>query len=188
MAFPELVTPGGIQVDGPAKGDLGRLFNAVVSVHGYKDGELDSVSDGEIAAAWMETAHEMAPPLEFQVRFANPASMAREFTTRLRILEARSPHGNPAAADRIEGEPTMLSRCVRGCRVHDSTCEVPRSATSCAQLTTSPSLSLSWPRPIRSKPEVSETALIVGLQAQSRRLVMPRRGLEIVPEDPIRGD
>ena len=79
MAFPELVTPGGIQVDGPAKGDLGRLFNAVVSVHGYKDGELDSVGDGEIAAAWMETAHAMAPPLEFQVRFVNPASMAREF-------------------------------------------------------------------------------------------------------------
>ena len=38
-----------------------------------------------------------------------------------------------------------------------------------SQLTTSPSLSLSWPAPSRigSKPEVSETALISGLQAHT---------------------
>ena len=67
MAFPELMAPGGIRVDG------------------------------------------------IRALFANPASMAREFTMRLRILEARSPHGNPTAADKIEGEPTMLSRvCQNG--------------------------------------------------------------------------
>ena len=36
-----------------------------------------------------------------------------------------------------------------------------------SQLTNSPSLLLSRPRPIRSKPEVSETTLILGLQALS---------------------
>ena len=53
-----------------------------------------------------------------------------------------------------------------------------------SQLTTSPSLLLSRPRPIRSKPEVSETTLILGLQAHIDWLVMPRRGLEIVPDRP----
>ena len=36
-----------------------------------------------------------------------------------------------------------------------------------SQLTTSPSLSLSWPRPISSKPELSQTALILGDEAHS---------------------
>ena len=36
-----------------------------------------------------------------------------------------------------------------------------------SQLTTSPSLSLSWPRPIRSKPNLSQTALILGDEAHS---------------------
>ena len=36
-----------------------------------------------------------------------------------------------------------------------------------SQLTTSPSLPLSWPRPISSKPEPSRTALISGLQAHT---------------------
>ena len=51
---------------------------------------------------------------------------------------------------------------MRGCAL--------RVATSLAmdyQLTSSPSLSLSWPRPIRSKPELSQTALISGLQAHT---------------------
>ena len=43
----------------------------------------------------------------------------------------------------------------------------PRGLSSLAQLTTSPSLSLSWPRPIRSKPELSQTALISGRQAHT---------------------
>ena len=33
-----------------------------------------------------------------------------------------------------------------------------------SQLTTSPYLSLSWPRPISSRPEVSQTTLTLGLQ------------------------
>ena len=45
--------------------------------------------------------------------------------------------------------------------------QVPRSVISCSQLTTSPSLPLSWPRPISSKPEPSRTALISGLQAHT---------------------
>ena len=36
-----------------------------------------------------------------------------------------------------------------------------------SQLTTSPSLSLSWPRPISSTPEPSQTALTLGLQAHT---------------------
>ena len=35
------------------------------------------------------------------------------------------------------------------------------------QLTTSPSLPLSWPRPISTKPELSRAALITGLQAHT---------------------
>ena len=51
----------------------------------------------------------------------------------------------------------------------ESACElvamkVPKSVVSCSQLTTSPSLPLSWPRPISSRPEVSQTALTLGLQ------------------------
>ena len=36
-----------------------------------------------------------------------------------------------------------------------------------SQLTSSPSLSLSWPSPISSKPKLSRTALILGLQAHT---------------------
>ena len=36
-----------------------------------------------------------------------------------------------------------------------------------SQLTSSPSLSLSWPSPISSKPKLSRTALILGLQAHA---------------------
>ena len=36
-----------------------------------------------------------------------------------------------------------------------------------SQLTTSPSLSLSWPSPISIRPEVSQTALVLGLQAHT---------------------
>jgi hypothetical protein len=43
--------------------------------------------------------------------------------------------------------------------------QVPRSAITCSQLTTTPSLSLSWLRPISSNPDLSQTALISGLQA-----------------------
>ena len=132
MTFPELMAPGGIRGDGPAKGGLGRLFNTLVTVHGYKDGELDSVDDGEIAAAWMETAHALVPPLEFEVCFANAASRAREFTMRLRILEARSPHGNPTAADKMEGEPTMLSRV---CQIGGCAPYLVRTVGSCSPAT-----------------------------------------------------
>ena len=45
--------------------------------------------------------------------------------------------------------------------------KVPKSVVSCSQLTTSPSLPLSWPRPIGSKLEPSRTALISGLQAHT---------------------
>ena len=45
--------------------------------------------------------------------------------------------------------------------------KVPKSVVSCSQLTTSPSLSLSWPRPISSMSEVSQTALTLGLKAHT---------------------
>ena len=45
--------------------------------------------------------------------------------------------------------------------------QVPKSAISCSQLTTSPSLSLSWPRPIGIKSELSQTVLILGDEAHS---------------------
>ena len=49
------------------------------------------------------------------------------------------------------------------------TCIATRSHADApaSQLTTSPSLSLSWPRPISSKPELSQTALISGIQAHT---------------------
>ena len=49
------------------------------------------------------------------------------------------------------------------------TCIATRSHADApaSQLTTSPSLSPSWPRPISSKPELSQTALISGLQAHT---------------------
>ena len=43
----------------------------------------------------------------------------------------------------------------------------PGADKAASQLTTSPSLSLSWPRPISSKPKLSQTALISGLQAHT---------------------
>ena len=43
----------------------------------------------------------------------------------------------------------------------------PGADKAASQLTTSPSLSLSWPRPISIKPELSQTALILGDEAHS---------------------
>ena len=43
----------------------------------------------------------------------------------------------------------------------------PGADKAASQLTTSPSLSLSWPSPIRIKPKLSRTALISGLQAHT---------------------
>jgi hypothetical protein len=43
----------------------------------------------------------------------------------------------------------------------------PGADKAASQLTTSPSLSLSWPRPISSKSEPSQTALILGDEAHS---------------------
>ena len=42
-----------------------------------------------------------------------------------------------------------------------------RADSPACQLTTSPSLPLSWPRPISTKPELSRAALISGLQAHT---------------------
>ena len=49
------------------------------------------------------------------------------------------------------------------------TCIATRSHADApaSQLTTSPSLSPSWPRPTSSKSEPSQTALTLGLQAQT---------------------
>ena len=43
----------------------------------------------------------------------------------------------------------------------------PGADKAASQLTTSPSLSLSWPRPISIKPELSQTVLILGDEAHS---------------------
>ena len=56
-----------------------------------------------------------------------------------------------------------------------------------SQLTTSPSLLLSRPRPISSRPEVSETALNSGLQAHTGSWFQGE-GSRLSPVDPIRGD
>ena len=45
--------------------------------------------------------------------------------------------------------------------------KVPKSVVSCSQLTTSPSLPLSWRRPTGNKPKVSQAALVSGLQAHT---------------------
>ena len=69
------------------------------------------------------------------------------------------------------------------------TCIATRSHADApaSQLTTSPSLLLSRPRPISSRPEVSETALNSGLQAHTGSWCQGE-GSRLSPVDPIRGD
>ena len=71
-------------------------------------------------------------------------------------------HCDPLA---VAGQQTKHSRAValRG------TCIATRSHADspASQLTTSPSLPLSWPRPISTKPELSRAALISGPQAHT---------------------
>ena len=59
----------------------------------------------------------------------------------------------------------------------------PGADEAASQLTTSPSLSLSWPRPIRSRPRAVPNRTYLGSSSSHRR-VMPWRGLEIVPGGP----
>ena len=122
-------------------------FASLLSLVGRLFGERTRVSKSR-AFAWPSVSHGLV------LNLSSASGIRREgdapLSVVLVLLVLRPP--------RWEQEIALFGTCI-ATRSH---ADAPAS-----QLTTSPSLSLSWPRPISSTSEPSQTALTLGLQAHT---------------------